>query len=808
MNSLQDSWKGKAVPPREDRRFITGQGTYIADLQPDRMLHVGILRSVHPHARILSIDVREALRVPGVVRVLTGEEVAKLTRPLRSLVPLPTEIPNYCLAYQKVRYVGEPVAAVVALNRYVAEDAAETIAVEYEPLPAVVDPEGSIRSEAPRLFESLESNVLWHDSFNYGEVDQAFSEADHIFKDRFTIQRYTSTPLETFGCIASYDHTRDYLTLWSNDQRPGQSMPILSNSLGLAYTQIRFITPDVGGGFGNKRKPSYLVLAALLSKASGRPVQFIEDRRENLMALVHSCNGIMEIEAAVKSDGRIQAIKVRDIADEGANVHNPTVHSILKLGNLVNCYKIGAARFEGYSVMTNKCPSGANRGIGKPFMCLAIERMMDHLAKTLNIDRVELRRRNLIPPQDMPYTTPSGGLIDSGNFAGTMDKLVPLIGYENFRKEQEEARAQGRWLGIGIAIAIEPSTSNQSSYILTSRKRSASGAAEAAMVRVEADGSIQVVLGDVGSGQGHETAAAQIVADELGVTVDNVYVAPFFDSLVSPWLYTTGNYSNKFSGTDVGAIQGAARRVREKLLKLGAHLLDEPTEQLEVVEGSVRSKTIPEKQKTLAELAFVAYRDLLSLPSEMEPGLESRYYYKPSVANLPDENNRVRNQLFASNAAHGVIVEVDPETGKVTILKYAIVHDCGTVLNPIIVEGLVQGATTHGIGATLFEEFVYDEHGQLLTATFMDYLKPTSVEVPNFLIDHLETPSPFTPTGMKGVGEGGAIPAPAALVNAVENALEPLGVSFRDLPLTPERVWNAIQNARGEAKMQSGLSTE
>ena len=796
MSNVREQWKGKAIHPSEDRRFVTGRGLYLPNISFAKMLHAAILRSIHPHARIASVDITEALKIPGVVCVLTGEQAKSLSKPLRSLIPLPVEVPYYCLAHDKVRYVGEPVVAVAATSRYVAEDALEKIYIEYEPLPAAVDPEESMRAHAPLLFESLGSNVLWHDCFTYGPVDEIFRQAAHILRERFFIQRYSSTPLETFGCIANYDSSRSYLTLWTNDQRPGQAMPIISHSLGLATAQIRFITGDIGGGFGNKRKPPYLVLTALLSKLSGQPVQFIEDRRENLMALVHACNGVMDLEVAVAEDGRLLALKVRDVADEGANLLNPTVHSLLKLGNITNCYEIRAVQFDGYSVMTNKCPSGANRGIGKPFMCFALERMMDSVARRLGRDRIELRRQSLVQPEMMPYTTPTGAFIDSGNFPETLKKLVELIEYEGFQQEQKKARSEGRWLGLGLAIAVEPSTSNQSSYILTTKRRTASGAGEAAMVRVESDGSIQVVLGDVGSGQGHQTAAAQIVADELGVHFEQVHVSPYFDSLVSPWMYTTGNYSNKFSGTDVGAIQGAARKVKEKLIKLGAYLLNRTPEELELSDGAVQSKQNPEVRKALPELAQVAYRDLLSLPPDMEPGLEGRYYYQPALANLPDEQRRVRNQLFVSNAGHAAIVEVDIETGKVSILKYAIVHDCGTVLNPVIVEGLVHGATAHGIGAALYEEFIYDENGQMLTTTFVDYLKPTAVEIPDFKNDHLESPSPFTPFGMKGVGEGGAIPAPAAIANAVENALEPLGVRLTDLPLTPERIWKAVQTAQ------------
>ncbi len=797
MEASSTQWKGRAVSLREDLRFSTGRGTYIDDMKFPDTLHVALLRSVHAHAYIRRVDLSEALAMPGVVCGLTGEDAARMTEPLRPLIPIPAQLPAYCLAYGKVTHVGEPLAAILATSRYLAEDAIEKIQVEYEPLPAVVDPEAAMAPDAPLLFESMGTNVIWQDRFDYGDVDEVFGHATHVLKKRFYIQRYSSTALETFGCTAVFDDHREQLTVWSNDQRPGQAMPIVAHSLGLTHAQIRFVTPDVGGGFGNKRKAQYLIIVAILSKLTGgKPVHYLEDRRENLMALVHACNGVMDLEVALDDDGHILGMKVRDIADEGANVLNPTVHSILKLGNLTNCYRIPVVRYEVNSVMTNKCPSGANRGIGKPFMCLAIERMMDYLARYLGTDPIELRRKNLVPPDAMPYTGPSGALIDSGDFGSTLDKLLPLVDYRTFLREQQIARAQGRYLGIGIAIGLEPSTSNASAYILSSGRRSASGAAEAAMVRVEHDGSILVLLGDVGSGQGHETAAAQIVADELGVSMDGIRVSPFFDSSVTPWLYATGNYSNKFAGTDVGAILGAARKVRDKLLELAGHLLGEPFDSLELADGCARSRERPEHRKTLSELAFVAYRDLLSLPADMEPGLEGRFYYKPEIANVPDENRRVRNQLFASNAAHGVIVEVDADTGGIAILKYGVVHDCGTVLNPAIVEGLVQGATAHGIGAALFEEFDYDAEGNLNATTFVDYLKPTAVEIPDVHMDHLVTPSPYTPLGMKGVGEGGAIPAPAAICNAVENALEPLGCTFDHLPLTPERVWDEIEKAR------------
>jgi len=786
-------WVGAAVPLKEDARLVAGRGRFVDDLRQPRMLQAAMLRSPHAHARIVSVDARAAEALPGVYAVLTGTEAAALSKPIRPLIPTRVAVRDWCLAVDRARFAGEPVAAVAAVDRATAEDALERIIVDYEPLPAAVDPQTAIGSEAPLLYPDLGTNVVWHDTLVYGDVEGAFARADGILRERFEIQRYASTPLETFGVIADYDVGSDGYEFWTNDQRPGFTIAILSESLGIPQSRIRLRCPDIGGGFGNKRRPAYLLVCALLARKSGRPVKWIEDRIENLTALMHSCNGIMEVDLAYRADGRLLGLRLRDISDEGKNLVSPTQHNLIKLGNIANGYHIPAVQYEAWSVLTNKCPSGANRGIGKPFMCFAIERAMAILAKRLDLDPVELRLRNYVQPEEMPFTTPPGAQYDSGDYPATLRAALARFDYARWRAEQAKGREAGRLLGIGIASSVEPAGTNLASYEIITGRRAASGSAEAAMVKIEPDGQVRAALGDPPSGQGYETVVAQIVADELGVTPDRVAVARGFDSSTTPWLYLSGNYSNKFSVTDVGAVMAAARRVRAKLIRLAAHRLEIDPADLELREGTVRVRGAPDRALSFQELARTAYADVLGLPDGEEPGLEARCAHQNPLATPVDAARRVRAQLVFANAAHCCLVEVDRKTGMVRILKYVVVHDCGRELNPLIVEGMVHGSTVHGVGAALLEEFRYDEGGQLLTATFMDYLKPTAADVPEIEVDRLEHPSPFTPLGAKGVGEGGAIPGPAAVANAVEDALSPFGLVIRSLPITPERVWRWMQ---------------
>lgn len=793
------SWVGRALPRLEDARFLRGQATYVDDLALPGMLHVALLRSPHAHARILAVDVREAARVPEVAAVVTGEDLARVMEPLKPLIPIPEPPPIYPLAVGRVRYVGEPVAAVAAVDRATAEDAVDRIRVAWEPLEPVLDPERALSPDAPRLFEALGSNVLWHDTLTYGDVDGAFARAALVVRERFVIHRYASTPLETFGVVAWVEPGTGHITLWSNDQRPGLTAGVVADALGVELNRLRLRTLDIGGGFGQKRKPAYLILAAHLARLTGRPVKYVEDRRESLLGLGHAANGVIEGALAVDAAGHFTALEVRDVVDEGINLQNPTLHNLLKLSNIVGCYRIGAVRFQAYAVLTNKGPSAANRGIGKPGMCFLLERLVDLAARRLGRDPAELRQANLIAPDAFPYATPVGAVYDSGDYPATLRRALELADYAGLRRFQAQARQQGRLVGVGVATAVEPCTSNLSSYMLATGRPGTSGVGEGALVRVELDGSVRVATGNPGSGQGYATAIAQVVADELGVDPARVAVSPGFDSHEHPWLFASGNFSNKFSSTDVGAILGAARRVRGKLLALAAHLLEAAPADLVLADGAVSVRGAPDRRLPLARIAAVAYRDLLRLPAGMEPGLEARCYYVPPAANLPDEHRRVAVQLAFSNSAHVVAVEVDRATGSVRVLRYAIAHDCGREINPLLVEGMVHGATAHGLGGALLEEFVYDDRGQLLTTTFMDYLKPTALDVPSLEVAALETPSPHTPLGAKGVGEGGAIPSLAALANAVEDALAPVGVTITRLPLTPERLWRTLRAAGADA---------
>ena len=789
-------WVGAPLPRKEDARLLSGRGRYLDDVVRPGQLQAAMLRSPHAHARVVRLDAAAAARVPGVLAVLTGAEAAVESRPIRPLIPTRVPLPDWCLAVHHVRYAGEPVAAVAAVDRASAEDALERIEVEYEPLPPVVDPETALRPDSALLYPELGTNVLWHDVLTYGDVAGAFARADGVLKERFEIQRYASTPLETFGVIAEYDAGLEAYTFWTNDQRPGLTLSILAESLDVPQSRLRLVTPDIGGAFGNKRRPAYLLVCALLARRAGRPVKYVEDRLENLGALMHACNGVMDVELAYRADGTVLALRVRDVADEGKNLVSPAQHNLIKLGTVVNGYRIGAVSYEAYSVLTTKCPSGANRGIGKPFMCFAIERAMSLLARRLGLDPVDVRMRNYVTPEQMPYTTPPGAQYDSGDYPATLRRALDRCDYRGWRDAQSRGRREGRLLGIGLATSVEPAGTNLASYELVTGRRAASGSAEAAMVRVEPDGRVRVSLGDPASGQGYETVVAQIVADELGLTPADIHVERGFDSATTPWLYLSGNYSNKFSVTDVGAIVGAARAVRDKLLRIAAHRLEARADDLELGDGEARVRGVPGRGLPLRELARTAYADVLGLPPGEPPGLEARHAHQNPLAQPVGADRTVRSQLVFSNAAHCCLVEVDRRTGQVRILEYVVVHDCGRELNPLIVEGMVHGSTVHGLGAALLEEFRYDASGQLLTATLMDYLKPTALDVPDIVVDRLEHPSPFTPLGAKGIGEGGSIPAPAAVANAVEDALADFAVTVRSLPITPERVWRWLHSPK------------
>ena len=788
--SAEHKWVGQALERTEDRRLLTTAGHFIDDLTLPGLAHAAYVRSPHARARIRHIDVRRALDHPGVYTVVTGDDVAQLTRPQRGRVPLPNSPKIYALAYQQVRYVGEPVVGIAAVDRATAEDAADLIGVEYDPLPPLLDPEEALRPDAPLVFEEVGSNILWHNTFPYADIEGAFAQADTVVNERVTIHRYASTPLETFGVIAQFEPATQSYTIWGHTQQPAQDLHVLAAALGISPGKIRMIVPPMGGSFGNKVRPLFIVAAALLARKAGRPVKWIEDRRESLLALGHAADGIMDMSAAVKRDGTILGIKFRNIENEGAGIDFAARHNLLMLSNIANCYRVRALSYEGYSVVTNRCPVVANRGIGKPFMCFAVERMVDAVARELKIDRSEIRFRNFIQPNEFPYDTPSGQTYDSGDYPEMLRMALAAIDYERLKGEQAESRKRGRLLGIGIATAVEPGGSNLSYGMLVSGpSQLLSGQGEAARVRLETDGSATVFTGGLDSGQGHATALAQIVADELSLDVRQIRVVTTFDSASHPYVMTSGVYSNKFHGHDTVAAIGAARKVRQKLLKRAAARLEANIDDLDLRDGHIVVRGTPDKGLSVAQVASRAYWSLADEQPDGEPGLEAIYYYSNRLAKHPDEKKRVRVQLGFASAAHVAVVEVDPETFEIKVLRYVVIHDCGRQINPGIVEGQVHGAAAHGIAAALLEEFIYDETGQLLTTSFMDYLKPTAADLPNIEGDRLETPSPLTMLGTKGVGEGGAVVAPAAIASAVEDALAPWDICIAALPIVPSRLW-------------------
>ncbi len=785
-------WVCQPMKRVEDPMLLTGQAEFIDNMSLPGMLHCAILRSPHAHARIKAIDTSAAAKLSGVAAAITGEDARRWSRPFHTA---PDGWGTYSLAVDKVRFVGEPVAAVAASSRYLAEDALELIKVEYEPLTPVVDAFKAMETGSPLIFEDKDSNVMYRRVFTWGDVDGAFREADHVFSEKFRWHRVGANPLETFGVISQWDPVEESLTCHGSFQVQGFMAMGAAATLGLPLNRVRFVSQPHGGSFGGKGGGRGTTITALLSrKSGGRPVKWIEDRIEYLISGgSQAWDRHYEASLAVKKDGCVTGLKVALVDDLGATAEGFAALGAAKpLACFTGCYTIGAAEYDLTLVATNKLPASPYRGMGPPPHNFVLEQMMDIAARSLGIDPAELRRKNFIPPDRFPYTIPSGNEYDSGNYEAALDKVLEMADYQKLRQEQAEAREQGRWLGIGLVSTIEPGVFNSNVYSIVGF-RGGTAQPEGVTVAIDLFGKVVARVGFSPEGQGQYTFVTQILADYFGVEPGDVRVVQQ-DSLSAPPHYGPGG--SRLGVALSAAVLGAAGRVREKLVKVAARLLEASPADVELMDGKLRVKGVPGAEIPMADVAATMLTRSDLLPPDMEPSPEATYVWTAPDRNLPDEQGRAKSYLTAANACHLALVEVDAETGQVEILKYYIADDCGTRLNPAIVEGMIQGGVAQGVAAALLEEYVYDDSGQILTSTFMDYLLPTIYEVPMTEKAALVTPSPFTPLGAKGTGEGAIHTAPAAIMTAVNDALAPLGVLATETPATPNRLWKLIQEAK------------
>ena len=785
---------GKSVDRVEDPMLVTGRTEFIDNISLPGMVHCAMLRSPHAHARIRSIDVAAAEKLPGVLGVLTGDEVAAQTIPLPSF---PEQWGGHCMAVGKVRFTGQAVAAVAATSRYVAEDALESIEVDYEPLPAVMDPVKAMQPDSPLLYEEKSSNVIFSRLFRWGDVDAAFRDADHVVTEKFRWNRLGANPMETFGVISQWDPVDHSLTCRGSFQAPGQFASVMAIVLQLQSNKVRLIAQPHGGSFGGKGNLAGAVVASLLSrKVGGRPVKWIEDRMEYLQAGGgQAWDRRYQGWLAVKVDGTVTGLKVALIDDIGCSAENfAAVGAVKPLASFTGCYTISAASYDLSIVATNKVPSSAYRGMGPPPHNWVLEHLMDLAARRIGMDTAEIRRKNFIPPDAFPYTIPSGNEYDSGNYEAVLDKVLEMADYERLRQEQAKARAQGRYLGIGVVSTIEPGVFDWNAYAMMGLTMT--GVPEGVTVSIDIFGKITVRVGFAIEGQGQYTVATQLLADYFGAQMEDVRVVPM-DTLSAPPHFGPGG--SRLGVSLTGAVLGAADLLRDKLYKVAARLMQCDPAQLELMDGMIRIQGVPGAEMHVAQVAatMLARSDLL--PPDMDPSPEATYVWTAAGRTQADDQGRAKSYLTAANACHVVLLEVDPETGKVEILKYWIADDCGTRLNPATVEGMIQGGVAQGVGAALLEEYVFDDEGQLLTSTFMDYLLPTIHEVPMTEKTAMDTPSPFSPLGAKGVGEGAIHTTPAAILCAINDALQPLGVRATEVPASPNRVWKLIQASKRPA---------
>ncbi len=786
---------GAEVTAVKSRKLVAGRGQYAGDIYLDGMLHVAFLRSPHAHARIRKIDTSEARAIPGVVHVLTAEEVNRDLGPL--LYTIEPEgmgakrAQLFALPPKKVRFVGEPVAVVAAHDKYTARKAADLIEVDYESLPAVVDCEAALEPGAELIEPEWSDNLLGSRDFRSGDPDRAFAEADGVVKGTVRTHRYLGTPIEPRAYVVNYDSFEGRLTFWASTQHPHQLRACLADTLGLPEASVRVIQADVGGAFGLKT-PFYPdeALIAYLAYKLGRPIKWIEERAENFLAGGHAREERLHYEAAYRKDGSVTGLRVRIIADVGAQ---STLQGCWMAYVTASCiptvYKIPNCEIRLQVAVTNKCPWTAYRGFGKEAATFLMERLMDEVAAATGIDRAAVRLRNYIQPEDFPYHQVSGSILDSGNYPAAMTRLLKMLDYDRFESEREAARKQGRRIGIGIAHELMPEGCTLPSSLISGY--------DGCTIRVTPSGDIKVLTGVTSPGTGNETGIAQIVADTLGADLKRIFVVQG-DTEICP--FGLGNFSSRSILIGGAAAREAAVDIRAKMFKVASKMLEVMPADLDAEDGQIFVKDARSHAVSFADVTRAIYRESYGPHAlDFEPGLEvTRYYRTPNVYHQPQLHPFGGFSAYPSwpYGLAGCVVEVDPETGAVKILRYCYVHDSGKIVNPLLAEGNLHGGFAQGIGGAMYENLAYDENGQLRTTTFYDYTIPTAVDLPHFEVEHQETLSPFNPLGCKGVGESGIGAPLSAICSAIENALPELKLQLRETPLTPNRVWGAIERAR------------
>ena len=777
---------GASIPRTEDERFLTGRGTFVANMLPRGTVFAKFVRSPYAHARILGIETSRARELPGVLGVFTaadlkGEIGSVFTAWLipGSNLKTPPYIP---LAKDVVRYAGEAVAVVVAEDPLVAEDARDLVDVQYDPLPVVVNQETAMKEGAPQLHAEAPKNVAFHwVNAGVGDVEAAFKGADVVVSQRFVNQRLQPSAMEPRAALAQYEPGTKELTLFVTSQNPHVHRLVLSLILGVPEQRLRVIAPDVGGGFGSKI-PVYPWEAVVcwLAMRLDRPVKWVEDRTENFLATIHGRDQVQYVDLAANKDGTILGIRIKVIANMGAylSTAGPGIPTILFGYMPGGCYAIKAGKVEVTGVFTNTTPVDAYRGAGRPEAAFIIERMVDILARNLKLDPADIRRKNFIPADKFPYQTALGLVYDSGNYEGAMRKALDIVGYEKLRVEQAQARKEGRLMGIGLSTYVEVCGLAPSPIATATGFQG--GLWGSSTVRIHPTGKVTVYTGAHPHGQGEETTFAQIASTELGIPVADIDVV-HGDTKVTPM--GMGTYGSRSTPVEGGSVALSARKVRDKARKIAAHLLEVSEDDLEFSDGKFTVKGVPGKAKTIQEIAWAAYM-ATSLPKGMEPVLDATTFYDPA------------NFVFPFGT-HVCVVDVDKETGHVSIRRYVAVDDVGNQINPMIVEGQVHGGVLQGLAQAMMEQAVYDENGNLLTSNFLEYLVPSSLEAPMIETASTVTPSPHNPIGVKGVGETGTIASSEAYVNAVVDALAPHGPVHIDMPLTSEKVWRAIHGKAG-----------